>query len=1074
MLKVGFYSQATSLLEAITSNHSDLNIFITLNDNESKLLSQELRLINNEIEITVFPSREVLPYDIFSSPPSIRHNRISILRNRNLLTGILLCPLQVLTELFQPKSFIDAGQILEKGNVISLQSLKKSLEVLGYTNVDKVSAPNEYAFRGGILDYFSYSHAHPIRIEFFGDQIESIRYFDPISQTRIEELSSAFIYDGEDVPLLEENIDHFINSWRSEFSKYDERECEPFQTISRRKLPQGFENYLPLFFNNDLASFFEIFDGAKYYVNELINTASINHLYQNILNRFDTTLDHKFPKLTPDKLFLSENKLSENLEKMDVVKNILNFHNIHEKNWVEVIASDSFLHSNLKLVTASLSSQKDESITLNRCSSFRPVFNDSTNTLFLHREFFKSNTFIETSSAKHDPVISNRVDLEEIQFEDGQLVIHEDYGLGICKGLDLLTLNAHSEECLKILFAEDEILYLPLRSLHKISKFPSNNDREISLDSLSSKKFSKKKESIKKEIYDSAVYFLESQAKRTLAHANRLLISDEEYQKFDEAFPFELTKDQQSCMNEIVHDLGLIKPMDRVICGDVGFGKTELAMRATFIAAYNNKQSLLVVPSTILCDQHLESFTERFANFPVSIEALSRRKSSKDRDKIIQDFNDHKIDILIGTHAIFNESINHNNVSLLVLDEEHRFGAKQKDLIKNQCNSMHILSMSATPIPRTMNQIFTGLKDFSYLYTPPLNRLSVHTYKHIESPNVLKTSIEREVSRSGQVFIVQNNIQKHTQLTKYLENLIPDAKVGSAHGKLKNDEIKSTMLAFKNGLIDVLICTTIVEMGIDIPNANTMIVIDAHKFGLAQLHQLRGRVGRSAKQGYCYFLIPTEETTKDSQARLSSLLNHSALGSGYFIAQEDMEIRGAGELLGEKQSGHIHTLGMSLYLSLLKDAVSTINNSNDVKAKYKVKLDFNDASFIPQTFLPSPNERLKYYQKLNEVLEIQEIEPIALALKDIGGKHPSELINLLDDHRLRIHCLNLGIKKVITVIKNIHIQFNDHISDSIYTKLIQPELRNKFSVKYLEDNKISIAHEDNARSIFNNFINSIN
>ncbi len=1071
MLKPSFYSQAEILLNSI-NNNTGLNIFICLNDNEARLLTKEILLLKPDQELHIFPSKEVLPYDLFSSPKSVRQQRTAILRNRYKLEGILLCPFSVITELFPPKSFIDAGQLIELNQNISIQETQKSLELFGYQNVDRVSHPNEYALRGGILDFFSQAHAYPVRLEFFGDEVVSIRYFDPTSQSSIKHITNTSICDGEDIPILEKNIEYFINAWRKEFSQYDERECDVFQSYINKKLAEGFENYLPLYFEDSLISIFDLFEHSNFFINELVTLKAIDDIYDDISSRFSSTQDHKFPRLLPEKLFCSKNKILAHLESIKSIKNIDNLNSIHLKSWEEVLSSfDQFRDT--KVITASISSLADSSISYINHSAFRPLKDSKANKLFIHKEYLSTQMFLESNVSSDALVFSERADIEEVKFQDGQLVIHEDYGLGLCKGLDLLNLNSHTEECLKILFDEDEILYLPLRSLHKISRFPDHSEKDIALDSLSSKKFSQKKESIKKDIYDSAVYFLETQAKRSVAQAFRLRLPSEDYQKFDKDFPFTLTKDQATCIDQIIHDLNLIKPMDRVICGDVGFGKTEVAMRAAFIASYNNKQILMVVPSTILCDQHFESFTERFANFPVTICAISRRKTEREKKEIIEKFNNGEIDILIGTHALFNETLKYTNTALLILDEEHRFGAKQKDLIKSKCERLHILSMSATPIPRTMNQIFTGLKDFSYLYTPPNNRLSVHTYKNVESNNVLTTAIDREITRSGQVFIVQNNIQKHDSLKHHILSLLPNISIASAHGKLANQEIKSTMQGFKSGVVDVLICTTIVEMGIDIPNANTMIVLDSHKFGLAQLHQLRGRVGRSTKQGYCYYLVPTEDTSKDSQLRLNSLLNNSALGSGYFIAQEDMEIRGAGELLGDKQSGHIHTLGMSLYLSLLKDAVKTINNEIELPNASQVDLDFNDHSLIPNEFIPSPNERLKFYQKLNLATNEEDISVIAKTLKDIGGKLPKEIEHLLDDHKLKLLLITLGINKVTTAIKNIHIKFDENISDIIYSRLLNKEIRDRFSIKYLEDNKISIGYDKEARSQFKLFINSL-
>ncbi|MEK9649841.1 MAG: helicase-related protein [Gammaproteobacteria bacterium] len=1069
MLKASFISQAAFLLKSIQNLDSQLSIFVTLSDNESKLLKQELLILNPNMDVHIFPSKEVLPYDLFSTPSSIRQQRISILRKRKEISGILLCPLNVLTELFPPKSFLDATKKIKVNQNLSILDVKKSLDALGYNYVDKVAATNEYASRGGILDFFSQGHSLPTRIEFFNDEVESIRLFDPISQISVKHVDEVGVFDGEDVPVLDKNISYFINSWRKNFDKYDERECEVFQKYINKVLAEGYENYLPLFFEDKLTSWFDLFDKNQIFLNEEISNPMLNDCYNQIFLNYTSIQDHKFPRLEPEYLYFSGKDLGDKLNQLPRIKSNIPIKSFQGKSWDEILLNLN-LAKDIQLITATISSVDDNSINLLNLSSFRPIWDFDTKKIYLHREFLTSQTYIDNKSNSDNLIFSNKVDIEEVKFQDGQLLIHEDYGLGVSQGLDILNLNSHSEECLKILFADDEILYLPLRSLYKISAYPDRNVKEVILDSLSSKKFIQKKESIKRDIYDSAVYFLQTQAKRSLAIAHRLVLPKEEYGKFNDTFPYELTKDQTICIEQIVKDLNLLKPMDRVICGDVGFGKTELAMRAAFISSFNSKQTLLAVPSTILCDQHFESFVERFVDFPVRIAALSRRKTEKEKNQIITDFNDFKIDILIGTHALFNEDINLSNTALLILDEEHRFGAKQKDLIKSKCERLHILSMSATPIPRTMNQVFSGLKDFSYLYTPPNNRLSVHTYKHIESSDVLKIAISREISRSGQIFVVQNNILKHDQLKKYLLTLMPDLSIASAHGKLKNSEIKATMQAFKNGSVDVLICTTIVEMGIDIPNANTMIVLDSHKFGLAQLHQLRGRIGRSTKQGYCYYLTPTDETTNNSKLRLDSLLNHSALGSGYFIAQEDLEIRGAGELLGEKQSGHINSLGMSLYLSLLKDAVKTINNKHETYNPILIELDFNDHSLIPKDFMPSPSERLKFYQRLNQAKNLEDLEKIETAMKDIGGKLPLDIENLLEDHKLKLILVELGIHKVTTAVKNIHIKFDKNISDMIYNKLLSKDLRDKFSLKYLEDNKVSIYYGDEARSQFKSFI----
>jgi len=401
-------------------------------------------------------------------------------------------------------------------------------------------------------------------------------------------------------------------------------------------------------------------------------------------------------------------------------------------------------------------------------------------------------------------------------------------------------------------------------------------------------------------------------------------------------FHIQKQDDQIEAINSIRKDIGLIKPMNRVLCGDVGFGKTEVAMRAAYISVHSEKQVIILCPSTVLADQHYESFIERFKSFPINIKLLTRHSKTSIKKEIVEEFNSKNIDIIIGTHALFTSGIDFTNTGLLVVDEEHKFGIKQKDVIKSKQENIHILYLSATPIPRTMNFIFSGLKEFSFLHTPPKNRISIKSFLKVQSRQLIKEAISREKSRGGQCFIVQNDISKMKMLKDEINRLLPNLNIGIAHGKLNKKEISDVMTGFDIGELDILICTTIVEMGLDIPNANTILIIDSQNFGLSQLHQLRGRVGRSSKQGYCYFLIPIPDLSKIAKERLDSIIRLSTLGSGFFIAQEDLEIRGGGEMLGDKQSGHINSVGINLYLSMLKNALDKFKN-NDEKELFKPK-----------------------------------------------------------------------------------------------------------------------------------------
>jgi transcription-repair coupling factor (superfamily II helicase) len=404
-------------------------------------------------------------------------------------------------------------------------------------------------------------------------------------------------------------------------------------------------------------------------------------------------------------------------------------------------------------------------------------------------------------------------------------------------------------------------------------------------------------------------------------------------------FQFNDTKDQEIVSKDIRKDLSLIKPMNRLLCGDVGFGKTEIAMRAAFISSLSNKQTIILSPSTVLTDQHFESFTKRFKNFPITIKKLSRNTSLKAKETSYSNFKEKKIDILIGTHALFNENLSFNNVGLLVVDEEHRFGAKQKNLIKNKQLSTHILYMSATPIPKTMNMAFSGLKDFSFLSTPPPKRLSIKTFLEVSNNTIIKESLTREFNRNGCSFVIENDIQKMDKIKNNLQTLVPNQKIDIVHASLNKKLIDKRLNDFRQRKINILICTTIVEMGLDIPEANTIIINNAHNFGLSQLHQLRGRIGRSSKQGYCYVLIPSSDINNKSMSRLQSFVNNSHLGAGFNIAHEDLEIRGAGEILGVKQSGHIDTIGMSLYMSMLKTALK--NDNIEINTTCEIKRFYN-------------------------------------------------------------------------------------------------------------------------------------
>ncbi|MBL6604280.1 MAG: DEAD/DEAH box helicase, partial [Cryomorphaceae bacterium] len=572
---------------------------------------------------------------------------------------------------------------------------------------------------------------------------------------------------------------------------------------------------------------------------------------------------------------------------------------------------------------------------------------------------------------------------------------------------------------------------------------------------LSSNRWLKNKEKAKKRAYDHAAEILDVESRRQESLAYSLKVNEEDFLKFNEDFAYTETPDQLLAIDSIKKDIGLIKPMNRVLCGDVGFGKTEVAMRSAFICVSSQKQVIVLTPSTVLSNQHYESFLERFKNTAVNIKLINRHTKKSNKDNIVEEFNKNKVDILIGTHALFTSGINFSDTGLLIVDEEHKFGIRQKDIIKSKQENIHILYLSATPIPRTMNFIFSGLKEFSFLHTAPTNRIKIKSFLKIENNQLFKEAISREIARGGQCFIVQNDISKMESLKTRLQKILPEISIDLAHGKLTKNNISNVMREFESGNLDVLICSTIVEMGLDIPNANTILIIDSHNFGLSQLHQLRGRVGRSSKQGYCYFLTPTNDLTKIAKDRLDSIIRLSDLGSGFFIAQEDLEIRGGGEILGEKQSGHINTVGISLYLSMLKNALNKFN-TNDEKELTQTEINFYDSSYINESFLPSPLERLKVYKELNSANNIDEINKIKNSLIDRCGALTEEVKNLIDDTKLSIMIKKTGIIKINSSEKKTSILLSTNVSKSVFNNILtlvtnQPNIYN-----INKDNKLII------------------
>ena len=1050
-------------------------LYLCDSDKEARLLKNELKLFLDDSLIGYYPERELLPYDRFSTADSIIQERINLLNADKANFKIIITSCINMFERLPSKDFFVARKNFKIDDFLTIKELTTTLETLNYERTDKVNAINQYAVRGGVVDFYSGFQLQPVRVDFFGDQIDDIREFDPQTQNMTKKLSEFHLYSGSEVLLDDESIGRFKSAWRNYFQDYDERHCEIFQSLAAGNYPEGYEIYNPLIQSGN-SNLMDYFSGFRIIKSNKIDQILASYL-DFVFERYqEESIDPSRPILKPNDYIFEIEDLQVYLKTADqltlednhlIINNTID-KEIQLKNLLDKQANGEI---DTLLITSSEHTKLDKINNQNKVSIISLPFNHQ-NGLFscIHppvRSFVgKNGKFVhfnldevtsteilnvKPTSTTHESLIKKF----ENPFQDEEFVIHVDYGVGIYKGLELLKTNASEEEYIQIEYFDNEILYVPIRQAYLVSKFQVSQTNGIRLDTLSSTKWRIKKEKAEKKARDHAAELLDIESRRSIATSYQLICEESSYIEFDKDFPYVLTVDQDNCIKDVLKDMALIKPMNRVICGDVGFGKTEVAMRGAFVAVHAKKQVMILAPSTVLAKQHLESFTKRFVNFPVNIELLTRHTSLKNKLKINDDFKDGKIDILIGTHALLNNDISLTNLGLLIIDEEHRFGIKQKEIIKSRQSTTHILYMSATPIPRTLNLVYSGLKDFSYLYTPPLERLSVRTFLNTQNQQIIKNAIDRELARGGQVFLVQNDISKMDGLKNQIKNLVPDANIGIAHGKLSKKEITKTMNGFNANSIDILICTTIVEMGLDIPNANTIIVIDAHNFGLSQLHQLRGRVGRSMRQAYCYLLIPTPDLKKSPKAKLDSLVRYSDLGSGYFIAQEDLEIRGAGDFLGVKQSGHIEAIGLSMYLSMLKSAVNDLKG-NKQEEILDTEINFNDRALIPDSYLPVANERLKVYRSLNDARTNKEINKIMDNLADRCGKPNDDVLNLIESSKLRILANKVGVKKIYSNQENAMITFDNNLSDQVYKKLIGLIQTGSAKIKLDRENKITL------------------
>lgn len=1031
-------------------------------------LERDIALFLHGIEgapdVLRFADWETLPYDNFSPHQDIISERMRALYQLTLgRKSVLIVAAQTLCQRIAPKTYITANSLLMSvGEQLDLVQLRSQLAAAGYQAVDTVFQHGEFAVRGALLDVFPMGSAQAYRIELFDNEIESLREFDPETQRTIRQVEQIELLPAKECPLDKAAIAHFKNRWHEVFQG-DAKSCPIYQDVASGLSPAGIEYYLPLFFDQ-CASLFDYLPAAATTIVIGGLEDAVESFWRSAHSRYESRQgDRLRPLLPPNQLFWAANEIFGQLSPLAriSVKNELladkrgnhNFASeplpdlqIHARSANPLLALEAFLcERDLRVLFCAESSGRREALLEQLAKIGVTPANAASLAEFRHstsryaitvapldRGLIASPEKIaviaeaelygqrvqqqrrrkSASGEDRDNIIKNLTELKI-----GAPVVHEDNGVGRYQGLQSLQVDGQEHEFLLIEYADQAKLYVPVANLHLISRYTGADEDHAPLHRLGSDQWQKAKRKAAEQIRDVAAELLEIYAKRQARQGFPFTDPEEAYREFATSFPFEETQDQFDAIEAVKADMLRAQPMDRLVCGDVGFGKTEVAMRAAFIAVQNGKQVVVLVPTTLLAQQHFENFKDRFAEWPVQIESISRFKTAKEVELIEKRAANGQIDILIGTHKLLQGTIKYSNLGLLIVDEEHRFGVRQKEAIKALRAEVDILTMTATPIPRTLNMAMNGIRDLSIIATPPAKRLSIKTFVREFDLATVKEAILREILRGGQVYYLHNEVKTIEKTARELAEAVPEARIQIGHGQMRERELELVMSDFYHKRFNVLVCTTIIETGIDVPSANTIIIERADKFGLAQLHQLRGRVGRSHHQAYAYLLTTNAKAmTADAHKRLTAIAEAQDLGAGFMLASHDMEIRGAGELLGEEQSGQMQAIGFSLYMDMLERAVSAMRRGEiidlDQPSHSGAEINLRIPALIPEDYLADVHARLILYKRIASVTNAEDLDELQVEMIDRFGLLPEATKNLMQVTRLKLLAEQLGISKV--------------------------------------------------------------
>ncbi len=1114
----GLHGSASSYAIAELIKQNKPIVYICSNVAHQHLIETELRFYSNDnYPVLSFPDSECLPYDRVSPHPDITSQRLLALYEfPQTRHGVLIIPITALIQRLPPTSYINARTFnIAIDDELDTEEFRQRLTDAGYYSVDQVMSPGEFAIRGGIVDVFPMGIDTPFRLDLFDTNVETIRLFEPDSQRSTDHIEQIRILPAREFPLDKSSIELFRQSFRATIEG-DPKKSVIYREVSKGLAPTGSEFYLPLFFNETSTLFDFIPEDSLFVLEEGVMENAENLQTENSQRYQNARLNSEWPPLDPKELFLSPDEIYHSLKNhpraqllnlnLKDHKHVINYNSSapqqfnlnprNEKPYSDLI--DYIAGSENRILIIAESAGRRENllgILQEHSQDVRVVEN--------WLEFIKSSNKLSLVVAEVDRGLRIESDGIEIICESqlyghrnikrrsrseknrdpdaiirslaelniGDPVVHEDHGVGRYRGLESISIDGSDNEFATIEYQGGDKIYIPVLSLDLVSRYVGGGPETAPLHKMGSESWVKLRTKAKEKAYDVAAELLEVQALRMARKGHSFPPADHSYDAFAAGFDFEETPDQQQVINDVINDMTQQKPMDRLVCGDVGFGKTEIALRAAYMAIAGNKQVVMLVPTTLLAQQHYDSFADRFADWPVNVELFSRFRTQSQLKSAIEGIKNGSVDIAVGTHKLIQKDIEFNDLGLMIIDEEHRFGVRQKEQLKKLRSQVDILTLTATPIPRTLNFALSGLRDISVIATPPKARLSVKTFVREWDDALLKEAFIREIRRGGQIYFLHNEVRTIEKMQARIEELVPEARVRIGHGQMSERELESVMRDFYHQRFNVLLCTTIIESGIDVATANTIIINKADRFGLAQLHQLRGRVGRSHHQAYAYMIAPElNSMSDDARKRLTAIESLNTLGAGFALASQDLEIRGAGELLGESQSGMIDQIGYSMYSAFLEQAIADIKRKRQIKRgekpdpisptsrSEKIDINLHIPSRFPDAYIPDVHLRLTMYKRIASVSSYEALKELQIETIDRFGLLPDAAKNLFTIAELKLRSAAFDIKSFEIGPKGGEISFLEN-ADINVDGLMRAVASNPHEYRFKGANKIQITRD---------------